>query len=196
MKTNIRIPIPCHENWDEMLPEQQGKHCLKCCKTVVDFTGWEIPAITDYLTANAAGKVCGRFNAEQLNMPLEESRSYLAERISSSGMSIFKKVAAVFLIAFGMMSSSCLMGKAAPVAEEVDSAAVSVKEDVAVEEEVPHFPVLSPADVINKDLVPKKKVTPVINCIEPIVVGEPAIVDIDTVVVQEVIVKDSSKLEY
>ena len=34
----ILIPKPCHENWDKMTPNEQGRHCKSCAKTVVDGT--------------------------------------------------------------------------------------------------------------------------------------------------------------
>jgi len=34
----IRIPKPCHEDWATMTPNEQGRHCNACYKTVVDFS--------------------------------------------------------------------------------------------------------------------------------------------------------------
>lgn len=62
---NIEIPQSCHENWNTMQPNSQGRHCLSCQKTVVDFT-----AMTDAELINFFSKkkdnVCGRFTNEQL----------------------------------------------------------------------------------------------------------------------------------
>lgn len=63
---NIEIPQSCHENWNAMQPKAQGRHCLSCEKTVVDFT-----AMTDAELINFFSKkkdnVCGRFTTEQLD---------------------------------------------------------------------------------------------------------------------------------
>jgi hypothetical protein len=99
MEPYIHIPTPCHENWNNMLPEDQGRHCLTCSKTVIDFTDWNTPAITTYLQQNAQQKVCGRFNASQLDMPV-------AEKIFYSSLPLFKKIAAVIVIVFGLASCS------------------------------------------------------------------------------------------
>jgi hypothetical protein len=82
MNKHIHIPKPCHENWNAMLPEEQGRHCLKCCKTVVDFTNWEVEEIKGYLETNARQKVCGRFRKDQL-------------------------MAAAFVVTFGLAAASC-----------------------------------------------------------------------------------------
>src|SRR6185312_6798590 len=37
---NISIPKPCHENWDTMSVNEQGRHCGSCNKTVVDFSSY------------------------------------------------------------------------------------------------------------------------------------------------------------
>lgn len=102
METYIHIPSPCHENWNNMLPEDQGRHCLQCSKTVVDFTDWDTPAIVAYLHANATQKVCGRFNASQLDVPVEDT----ILQVFYSNLPLFKKMAAVIVIVFGMASCS------------------------------------------------------------------------------------------
>jgi hypothetical protein len=65
----IEIPKPCHENWDTMSPEQKGKFCGVCSKTVVDFSLMGDGQILETLRKTTNG-VCGRFNADQLERPL------------------------------------------------------------------------------------------------------------------------------
>jgi hypothetical protein len=38
IKKPIIIPEPCHQNWDAMTPNEQGRHCTSCVNTVVDVT--------------------------------------------------------------------------------------------------------------------------------------------------------------
>jgi hypothetical protein len=52
-----------------MTPANGGRHCAACQKTVVDFTQKTDAEILAYL-AQATGRTCGRFRAEQLGQPL------------------------------------------------------------------------------------------------------------------------------
>lgn len=69
---NISIPNPCHENWDNMLPNQKGRHCNSCQKTVVDFTTKTDESIVKYFLEHQ--NICGRFKDQQLNRPVVLSR--------------------------------------------------------------------------------------------------------------------------
>lgn len=62
----IRIPKPCHEDWQKMTPNQKGKFCDLCKKTVVDFTNKSKLEIQKFLNQNTTIKVCGHFYKEQL----------------------------------------------------------------------------------------------------------------------------------
>lgn len=107
MASYINIPTPCHEDWNSMSLENQGRHCLKCSKTVIDFTGWEATDIAAYLEVNEKNKVCGRFNTLQLNIPIAETPDLYLKKIYYANVSIFKKIAAIFFIAFGLSATSC-----------------------------------------------------------------------------------------
>lgn len=61
------IQEPCHENWNEMQPEVQGRFCNSCEKSVVDFTTMSDFSIVNYLENHKNEKVCGRFTKPQLN---------------------------------------------------------------------------------------------------------------------------------
>ncbi|MBS7252800.1 hypothetical protein [Flavobacterium branchiicola] len=61
----ITIPEPCHENWDKMTPKDNGRFCLSCTKTVVDFTTMLPEEIQQYFISNK--NICGRFKNDQLN---------------------------------------------------------------------------------------------------------------------------------
>lgn len=61
---SISIPHPCHENWNQMTPVEQGRHCNLCAKTVTDFTVMSNNEIINYFTKHT--NTCGRFDSHQL----------------------------------------------------------------------------------------------------------------------------------
>lgn len=63
---NIEIPQSCHENWNTMQPNAQGRHCLSCQKTVVDFTAMTGAELINFFSKKR-DNVCGRFTTEQLD---------------------------------------------------------------------------------------------------------------------------------
>jgi len=68
-QTSLYIPTPCHEDWNKMTPNQQGKFCASCCKQVVDFS-----LMSDNqsaaLLSHQPGKLGGRLGADRLQAPL------------------------------------------------------------------------------------------------------------------------------
>jgi hypothetical protein len=66
-KHKITIPKPCHENWDQMTPNENGRFCLSCSKTVIDFTDMLSEDIQQFFIQNNNQKVCGRFRKSQLD---------------------------------------------------------------------------------------------------------------------------------
>ncbi|HYE55091.1 MAG TPA: carboxypeptidase-like regulatory domain-containing protein [Chitinophagaceae bacterium] len=62
----LHIPEPCHEQWAEMTPQDQGRFCGSCQKIVVDFTAMTDRQIIEYF-ANYNGSTCGRFSNDQLD---------------------------------------------------------------------------------------------------------------------------------
>lgn len=103
MTNKISIPKPCHEDWNNMSPEAQGRHCMACSKTVIDFTNWNEHQIRNYLESRSSEKVCGRFNTSQLE-PVQESEN-IFPIILKSNISLLKKIAAIVLLCFGVASS-------------------------------------------------------------------------------------------
>jgi len=68
----LTIPTPCHENWDQMAPAEQGRFCSVCVKTVKDFTAVSDEGIVDAFSQNSED-TCGRFKTSQLNRDLQFS---------------------------------------------------------------------------------------------------------------------------
>lgn len=64
-KYKITIPELCHEDWNKMTPNENGRFCGSCSKNVVDFTNMLPNQIQVYFQQNS--NVCGRFKNSQLN---------------------------------------------------------------------------------------------------------------------------------
>ncbi|MBA3710729.1 MAG: hypothetical protein H0W83_18135 [Planctomycetes bacterium] len=65
----VRIPSPCHEDWSRMAPNERGRHCASCDKTVVDVTRMAPQAGANYLRRlpgelAAGAKVCVHAHAD------------------------------------------------------------------------------------------------------------------------------------
>lgn len=60
MNQKFKVGKPCSESWSEMLPEEKGKFCEKCAKSVIDFTKSSDQEIEYYLNQNGQKEVCGR----------------------------------------------------------------------------------------------------------------------------------------
>ncbi|SMO96735.1 TonB-dependent Receptor Plug Domain [Chryseobacterium rhizoplanae] len=68
----ITIPKPCHENWNTMSPDEKGRFCTVCSKTVRDFRKTSDDDIIDVFS-KASEEICGNFNPSQLNRELHYS---------------------------------------------------------------------------------------------------------------------------
>jgi len=98
----ISIPEPCHENWGAMTPNEQGRFCGSCQKTVVDFTNFNAEDIQNYFTKHYGQKVCGRFKNQQLSAINIQIPNTVFNYIPSS-----RKFALALLIVFGTTLFSC-----------------------------------------------------------------------------------------
>jgi len=70
-KFELTVSTACTENWDAMHQSDAAneKFCDKCCKQVVDFTGYTDEELARYF-ANYKGGTCGRMSSNQMNKTL------------------------------------------------------------------------------------------------------------------------------
>jgi hypothetical protein len=107
----ISIPKPCHENWDKMTPADQGRHCMACATTVVDFTLMSTEEIQHFFMAKKEVKVCGHFKASQLNEKIPGWQKYLSsvyESIENKLAGSILKTASLIALALLINLSGCL----------------------------------------------------------------------------------------
>lgn len=66
----LHIPQPCSQKWDDMTPNNHGRFCTQCDKTVIDFTDMTDAEILLHFSNISSGHACGRFRDDQLNVRL------------------------------------------------------------------------------------------------------------------------------
>jgi len=99
----VSIPTPCSEDWNKMLPDQQGRFCLSCAKSVVDFTVMNDDEVRGYLLNNAGSKLCGRFRKTQL----QQIQLQMPENIFNVPMPLWKVFLLASAVAFSTLLFSC-----------------------------------------------------------------------------------------
>ena len=106
----VTIPKPCHENWAAMTPDEKGRFCQVCSKSVRDFTSASDLQMMNDLSGDS--NICGNFRVDQLNRNL--SHSFIN--------SLFAKFAVGFVLTSGGIVSaqtnkkySCEVKKDVPI---------------------------------------------------------------------------------
>ncbi|MBF4514827.1 energy transducer TonB [Flavobacterium sp. ANB] len=103
MKHKITIPEPCLENWDEMTPKDNGRFCLNCSKTVVDFTSMLPTEVQHFFIQNQNERICGRFK----NSQLETITIQIPSRVLYSQTHYRKMFLLALFVAMGTTLFSC-----------------------------------------------------------------------------------------
>lgn len=102
----LKIPEPCHQNWDEMAPEAKGRFCGSCQKIVVDFTQLSDEQVKNYLLDNKHQSTCGRFKASQIGRPLE-NKNIQIDPVWYQKLPFARQVFYAFAVFFVLGVSSC-----------------------------------------------------------------------------------------
>lgn len=100
----VRIPEPCHEDWNTMKPDEKGKFCKVCSKSVIDFSNKSDAEVHNILHENKDKKVCGHFKTTQVNRPLKYTVPI--QQLPSS-LSPTKAFAIALFFVFGTLLFSC-----------------------------------------------------------------------------------------
>lgn len=100
---SISIPKPCHENWNAMTPNEKGRFCQSCSKTVVDFTKMKTDEVQDYIHNNMHQRICGHIRKSQL----DTINLQISETVFEQTMSFQKLFLLALLLAMGTSLLSC-----------------------------------------------------------------------------------------
>ncbi|MBP9136769.1 MAG: hypothetical protein KBF31_07145 [Chitinophagales bacterium] len=133
----IQIPTPCHENWDEMIPNEKGNFCKVCNKTVIDFTNMSEQELIAYFENKKSGATCGRLHADQLTkeevIPTNWVNSFHVFVDKKINFQPFKRVS-ILLLGICVFLVSCVQKKedvvGKPKLPKIDSTQVKQKVEI------------------------------------------------------------------
>ncbi len=99
----VTIPEPCHADWDQMTPNERGRFCKHCSKTVVDFNPMSEEEMQAFVHAHKDEGFCGSFRNDQLDQPVEE----LIIKSIPRKLTAMEAFTVAIALAFGTGFSSC-----------------------------------------------------------------------------------------
>ena len=76
--SKIIVSNPCNKDWSKMSSTENGRHCISCNKTVVDFTNWKQEDIVNYLEQTNK-KTCGHFKSSQVTVKRPRHHQFLVD---------------------------------------------------------------------------------------------------------------------
>lgn len=124
-----KIPLikPCHENWNSMTPNEKGRHCKSCNKTVVDFSKKSPETIQQYINSST-GEVCGKFRPDQVVMtqPYKSSFQWFRNK--------WMAFAAVFALMFPWKKSAAMK----PMLNGINDFALNAKQSLKAKPTIVH----------------------------------------------------------
>lgn len=100
---SISIPKPCHESWSTMTPNEKGRFCQSCSKTVVDFTSMKTKEVQKFIHDNKHQRICGHIRQSQL----DTINLQISEGIFEQTLSFHKLFLLALLLAMGTSLLSC-----------------------------------------------------------------------------------------
>ncbi|MBF4484694.1 energy transducer TonB [Flavobacterium sp. CSZ] len=99
----LTIPEPCNESWDAMTPKDNGRFCMNCSKTVIDFTTMLPEEVQHFFIQNQNTNICGRFK----NSQLETITIQIPSRVLYTQTNYTKMFLLALFIAMGTTLFSC-----------------------------------------------------------------------------------------
>jgi hypothetical protein len=157
----IQIPEPCHEDWNTMQADAQGKFCGSCNKSVIDFSNKSDMEIKNILLEQKGKKICGHFKKTQVDRPLNfrVDLNQLPKNVSST-----KAFAISLFLVFGTLLFSC---------KDINGQTIGKIE--VIESETAHYTkgkLSTPRVITREDTLPKNDTIHLIEIEEPKINGD------------------------
>lgn len=129
----VYFDFQCYENFNTMPNVQGGKHCSKCNKNIVDFTGFTGEEIFTYIKNKPAGSVCGYFKPERVQADIVIQFEDAYDKLSFTKQFFF-----VLLIVFGtsLFSIQTVQGQQKNTSKKVETVKGNNKSTAATAHEL------------------------------------------------------------
>ena len=109
-KYEYNVNEPCKKSWLKMKPNDKGRYCGSCCKTVVDFSRMTENEIMKYLNLHRAEKTCGHFFTAQLENDHKGFRKFIIDayyKTATSNDHSFTKGVTIAILVIASFFSGC-----------------------------------------------------------------------------------------
>jgi len=70
-KFSLEIKTPCHENFNNMIPNANGSFCNSCAKNVIDLSTKTNSEVAKFIAESKDENICARLNISQLEQTFE-----------------------------------------------------------------------------------------------------------------------------
>src|SRR5262245_51571681 len=120
MKISISIPKPCHEPWQAMKPETNGRFCDSCQHVVMDLTRASDAELVRLFTSDTK-PTCARFDPNQL------------ERVLSNDPPVNRVIPTMaFSSLLTILSPEKAAAQGAPIPQAIDTTEVIEQEPLRI----------------------------------------------------------------
>lgn len=100
----IKIPVPCREDWTGMVLKDEGRFCIHCAKSVIDFSRFTDQQLHEYFEQHRKSQICGRIPDSKLDAPFVIPRP----KKSFSGWWLLPALAGISLPSFAQTSQQSI----------------------------------------------------------------------------------------
>jgi len=70
-KFSLEITSPCHENFNNMIPNANGSFCSSCVKNVIDLSSKTNREVAQFIAQSKDNNICARLHVSQLEQTFE-----------------------------------------------------------------------------------------------------------------------------
>lgn len=106
----VLVPHPCHEDWNTMTPDNRGRFCGSCSKSVVDFTAMTRTEFQDFISVHRDEQVCGRFHSLQIDHSRSRREQLFVKTrqwVEQHTVKRWTRAALMMAISWGMLLTGC-----------------------------------------------------------------------------------------